>query len=222
MSHGFECPGIDGDNWNNDAGEEKRGQLVNIFHSDKNHHSHQAEADSAVNSHVVQHGTVTPMGVRGVKYGRLGDQIFLRRKKKNRQQDSLYVMDYRGLFRDHIYAYKCEVDGKIFLHTDQEDFDGPQYVHGRSKGGAQVEAQPHSSTELGAEGAWDHEVCPSSYNSSTKLLDTLKAAGEHILFSTCREHNSAFLLPPSGRTENGTSKYIQNCFTPFFFNCSTQ
>lgn len=89
-------------------------------------------------------------------------------------------MYYRRMFRDHIYAYKCEVDGIIFLHTDQEDFDGPQYVHGRGKGGAQVEAQTHSSTELGAEGAWDHEVCPSSYNSSTKLLDTLKAAGEHI------------------------------------------
>lgn len=38
-------------------------------------------------------------------------------------------------------------------NTDQEDFNGTKYVHGRSKGGAQVEAESHSSSELWAKGA---------------------------------------------------------------------
>lgn len=45
MSHGFERSSIDGDDGYNDTGEEKRGQLVDILHSYKNHHSHQTEAD---------------------------------------------------------------------------------------------------------------------------------------------------------------------------------
>lgn len=78
VSHGLDCPGIDGDNGDNDAGKEKRGQLVDIFDSYENHHSHQSETDRTVDSHVVQHGTVTPKGVCGMKDGCLGHQIFLK------------------------------------------------------------------------------------------------------------------------------------------------
>lgn len=40
-----------------------------------------------------------------------------------------------------------------FQQTDQEDFDGTKYVHGGSKGGAQIEAQSHCSSELWTKGA---------------------------------------------------------------------
>lgn len=83
MSQRFECSSIDGDDRYNDTGEEKRGQLVDILHSYKNHHSHQTEADGTVDSHVVQHGTVSPVWVCGVKYGSLGHQIFLKENKSN-------------------------------------------------------------------------------------------------------------------------------------------
>lgn len=92
MSHGFDCPGIDGDNGNNDASEEKRGQLVDIFHSYKHHHSHQGETDRAVHSHVVQHGTVSPMGVCSMKNSRLGHQIFLRRNKIKKASYCIYIV----------------------------------------------------------------------------------------------------------------------------------
>lgn len=60
------------------------------------------------------------------------------------------------MFRKLILAskYKSELkcNNKItFYHTDQKDFDGSQYVHGRSKGGAQVEAKTHSSSKLRAQ-----------------------------------------------------------------------
>lgn len=66
------------------------------------------------------------------------------------------ILEFIVMFRDHILAYKCELEynHRITLKkTDQEDLDGPQYVHGRSKGGAQVEAQSHSSSKLRTKGA---------------------------------------------------------------------
>lgn len=78
MSHGLNCPSINGDNGDNDTGQEKRGQLVDILDSHENDHSHQCEADGTIHSHVVQQSTVRPQGICGMKDGRLGHQIFLK------------------------------------------------------------------------------------------------------------------------------------------------
>lgn len=105
----FDCPSVDWNDWDNNTCQEKRGQLVDIFDSYKNHHCHQSEADGAVDSHIVQHRTVTPKGVSGVKDGCLRDQIFLRRKKDNTRFNGsilqnashrLYLLlrDYRVMF----------------------------------------------------------------------------------------------------------------------------
>ena len=72
VSDGLNGSGVDGDDGDDDAGQEERGQLVDILDAYKHHHGHQAEADRAIHSHVVQHGTVTSVGVR-VEDGRLGD-----------------------------------------------------------------------------------------------------------------------------------------------------
>lgn len=78
MSDGFNCASVDGDNRDNDTGQKKRSQLVDIFDSHKNYNSHQAEAQGAVDPHVVQQGAVTAEGICSMKYGCLRDQIFLK------------------------------------------------------------------------------------------------------------------------------------------------
>lgn len=39
----------------------------------------------------------------------------------------------------------------LFGQTYEENFNGAEDIHGASEGGAQVEAEPHSSTELRAQ-----------------------------------------------------------------------
>lgn len=73
MTYRFDCPGIDGDNGDNDTGEEKGRQLVDIFDSHKNHNSHKAQANGTIDSHVVQRGTVTTMMVGSMEDSCLRD-----------------------------------------------------------------------------------------------------------------------------------------------------
>lgn len=88
MGDGFDCPSIDGDDGDYDAGQKERGQFIDVFDTNEDHHGHQAEADGAVDSHIVQHGTVTPMGICGMEDGRLGNKVFLRREGKTTKGQS--------------------------------------------------------------------------------------------------------------------------------------
>lgn len=72
--------GIDGDDWDDDAGEEEGGQLVDVFDAHENHHGHETKADGAVDAHVVQHGAVSAVVVCSMKDGGLRYQILLRKE----------------------------------------------------------------------------------------------------------------------------------------------
>lgn len=48
---------VDGNNWDDDAGQEDGRQFVDILDTHKDQQGHQEEADAAIDPHVVQHGS---------------------------------------------------------------------------------------------------------------------------------------------------------------------
>lgn len=81
VKDGFDRPGIDGQDGNYNASQKQGCKFVDVFHTDKNHHSHKGEEQGAVHTHVVQRGAGGVVGSSGMENGSLGGDVGLKESK---------------------------------------------------------------------------------------------------------------------------------------------
>lgn len=106
--------------------------VLSLPYTYKHYQGHQEEAACAINTHVVEHRSTF------IKQCCCWNNVNLEVWRQQEQREHVLVIPWQRL---PSLALVCEV-------TNQQNLYGPQNVHGSSKCGPKIKAEPHGSPKL--------------------------------------------------------------------------